>query len=382
MTKLKYEKHIWKGDSVKIGENCKIQPFAFIPDGVTLEDNVFIGPSVVFTNDKQPPSNGKKWESTLVKDGAVIGANATILPGLIIGKGAKVGAGSVVTKDIPDGQVWAGNPARPIKKPWKWAVVGCKGFVAPRHMKSIEEVGDIISIVWDKETNFSEVVKWPEWKEIDAVAICTPNFLHHPIAKAMEDKVILSEKPLSLSSQDVMTLNDNVNTVLQLRYHPEVIKWKKKIEESKAKKCNLTVKMFRDGSYWNGWKGDAEKSGGILFNLGIHYFDLLIHLFGDDYKIIQSSYLSHLCEGRIKFGDVSVRYHVEILGDREGQTRKLEIDGEEVVLSVADNLAYEGLHTEVYKQLKQGNGIKPKEALKSISLVEKLCQDKLNVIAA
>ena len=78
------------------------------------------------------------------------------------------------------------------------------------------------------------------------------------------------------------------------------------------------------------------------------------------------------------FGNTEVNYHIEIIQEREGQTRKLEIDGEEVVLSVQDNLSYEGLHTAVYKQVKKGEGLKPSDAYYSIRLVEKLCQDKIN----
>ena len=104
---------VWIAEKVKIGNNCKIQAMAYLPNGVVLEDNVFIGPGVIFTNDKYPKANmGKEWEqmTTTVKEGANIGANATILPGLTIGKGATIGAGSVVTKDVPDGELWYGNP--------------------------------------------------------------------------------------------------------------------------------------------------------------------------------------------------------------------------------------------------------------------------------
>lgn len=104
--------HVWIGEKVRIGDDCKIQAFAFIPTGVTIGNKVFIGPHVCFTNDKNPPSGGKNWANTLVKDRAVIGANSTILPGITIGEGAVIGAGSVVTKDVPDGETWYGNPAR------------------------------------------------------------------------------------------------------------------------------------------------------------------------------------------------------------------------------------------------------------------------------
>lgn len=100
---------IWIGKDVLIGKNVKIQAFAFLPEGVKIEDNVFIGPGVVFTNDKYPPS--EDWSETLVKEGARIGAGCVILPGIIIGRNALIGAGSVVTKNIQDGETWFGNPA-------------------------------------------------------------------------------------------------------------------------------------------------------------------------------------------------------------------------------------------------------------------------------
>ena len=95
----------------------KIRTHTFIPSGVIIEDDVFIGPGVVFTNDKFPKSQGEwKLLKTEVKKGASIGAGAVILPGITIGEGAMVGAGSVVIKDVPPFTVVAGNPAEIIKK--------------------------------------------------------------------------------------------------------------------------------------------------------------------------------------------------------------------------------------------------------------------------
>lgn len=104
--------HVWVGDDVIIGDDAKIQAFAFIPNGVTIGKNVFIGPRVTFTNDKLPPHND--FRRTVVEDRVAIGAAAVILPGVTLGKGCLIGAGAVVVRDVPDGATVVGNPARII----------------------------------------------------------------------------------------------------------------------------------------------------------------------------------------------------------------------------------------------------------------------------
>ncbi len=100
-------------NDVKIGNNVTVKSGVYIWDGITLEDNVFIGPCVAFTNDKKPRSKQypDSFAKTIIAEGASIGANATILPGIKVGKNALVGAGAVVTKDVPENAIVIGNPA-------------------------------------------------------------------------------------------------------------------------------------------------------------------------------------------------------------------------------------------------------------------------------
>lgn len=109
--------HCFIENKVVVGDRVTVKCGVQLWDGVTLEDDVFVGPNVTFTNDQQPRSRNAAAEllPTLVKKGASIGANATILPGLTIGEGAMVGAGAVVTKDVPPGVTVVGNPARIVR---------------------------------------------------------------------------------------------------------------------------------------------------------------------------------------------------------------------------------------------------------------------------
>lgn len=105
-------------NEVKIGNNVTIKSGVQVWDGITIEDDVFIGPNVTFTNDLFPRSKNPDWKlsETIVKKGASIGANATILAGITIGENAMIGAGSVVTKDVPANTVWYGNPAKFVRE--------------------------------------------------------------------------------------------------------------------------------------------------------------------------------------------------------------------------------------------------------------------------
>lgn len=110
--------HCFVENDVKIGNNVTIKCGVQVWDGIELEDNVMIGSNVTFTNDMYPKSKNKDWKllRTKICKGASVGAGSTLLPGVTIGENALIGAGSVVTKDVPAGEIWVGNPAHFVRK--------------------------------------------------------------------------------------------------------------------------------------------------------------------------------------------------------------------------------------------------------------------------
>jgi acetyltransferase-like isoleucine patch superfamily enzyme len=109
--------HVFIENDVRVGDRVTVKCGVQLWDGVVLEDDVVVGPNATFTNDPFPRSKRRpsKFSITIIKAGASIGANATILPGITVGYNAMVGAGAVVVRDVPDGKVVVGNPARIIK---------------------------------------------------------------------------------------------------------------------------------------------------------------------------------------------------------------------------------------------------------------------------
>ena len=258
----------------------------------------------------------------------------------------------------------------------KFLIIGT-GFILPAHTEAIRSVGGKIREVVN--TTYGDIY----WREVlgasdaDCVVILTPNDLHCEIAQAASKlgKIVLSEKPLGISSKEVGTLGDNVFMVLQLRYHPEVIKLKKELTQIKSyNEIEMDISVHRDEDYYRGWKGDKKRSGGILFNLGIHYFDLIQYLFGEPNETKTISLSDKRVEGIINGDNYRCHFILSTDEPKETQRRIFKVNGKEIVLSVKDNLSYENLHRFVYKDLISGIGNKPQEALKSIRLIEKLCK--------
>lgn len=110
--------HVLIENDVVVGDRVTVKSGVQLWDGVRLDDDVFIGPNVTFTNDLYPRSRVRpeRFPETRVAAGASIGANATLLPGVVVGERAMVGAGSVVTKNIPADELWVGNPARFVRR--------------------------------------------------------------------------------------------------------------------------------------------------------------------------------------------------------------------------------------------------------------------------
>jgi acetyltransferase-like isoleucine patch superfamily enzyme len=109
--------HTFVESDVVIGNNVTVKSGVYLWDGTRIEDNVFIGPNATFTNDRMPRSKlyPEAFQGVTVKAGASVGANATLLPGITIGRNAMIGAGAVVTKNVPEGAVVVGNPAKIVR---------------------------------------------------------------------------------------------------------------------------------------------------------------------------------------------------------------------------------------------------------------------------
>ena len=255
----------------------------------------------------------------------------------------------------------------------KFAIIG-KGFIYNLHAEAIAKIGgEIVDIVDESQgpDAWKEIVKKTE---ADCVVILAPNHLHFEMVKfsAENGKMVLCEKPLSLKSEEVRILSGypDIFTVYQLRYHPSAKKLKSEIKEGENYQVEMDVSVHRDEDYWKSWKGVQDKSGGILFNLGIHYFDLLLYLFGEPTEISTKFLTEKTGKGEIRGKNYLCNWKISAEAPKEGQSRLFEINGVNYDFSSPENL-----HFYVYQDLLNKKGIIPEESLKSIELIEKIYEN-------
>jgi UDP-N-acetyl-2-amino-2-deoxyglucuronate dehydrogenase len=268
----------------------------------------------------------------------------------------------------------------------KFSIIGT-GFIFPAHVQAIRDAGgeirDIVNDVHGQDI-WKSIVKNTD---ADCIVILTPNDLHFDMAmfSAGNDKIVLCEKPLVIKSEHAKVLAEkpNIFTVLQLKYHPLVEEIRKAISGRQKNEIEMSIFFKRGEDYANGWKGDKKRSGGFLFNLGIHYFDLLLYLFGDvkkiETKMIKEKIVNGLTDaearGTIEGENYICNWIIGINKKNNGEIikkREFIINGEFYNFSSKDSLAEENLHKFVYQDLLVKKGITPLEALKSIELIERL----------
>lgn len=289
--------------------------------------------------------------------------------------------------------------------------MGAAGFVAPRHLKAIQHTENqllaafdpndsvgIIDSYFPKAHFFTEFERFDRHLEklrlekqqaIDYVSICTPNYLHdaHVRFALRNGADAICEKPLVLNPWNAETLiaveeqsKNRINTILQLRLHPSIIALKEKIEKAPKDKIHdidLTYITSRGNWYYASWKGATEKSGGICSNIGIHFFDMLIWIFGAVKKSAVHLMEHDRASGVLQLKNANVRWFLSINAEtlpkeitQQGQRtfRSITIDGEAFEFSAG----FTDLHTESYKHILEGKGFAISETLASLELAHQL----------
>lgn len=294
----------------------------------------------------------------------------------------------------------------------KFGITGVAGYIAPRHLKAIKETGNVLVAAADPHDSvgildqyfpdaafFTEIERFDRHLDklrrngegIDYLSICSPNNLHdaHIRLALRNDAHAICEKPLVLNPWNLDLLErleeeygKKIFTVLQLRVHPSLINLKEKIKnEHRTKKYNVELSYItsRGKWYYYSWKGDIQRSGGIATNIGIHFFDLLIWLFGKPLNHTVSLSKSDKMKGEVELEQANVKWYLSIDKNdlppdqkKNGRSiyRSIKIDNEEVEFTEG----FTDLHTEVYKQTLEGNGFTISDARPSIELVHKLRQ--------
>jgi UDP-N-acetyl-2-amino-2-deoxyglucuronate dehydrogenase len=281
-----------------------------------------------------------------------------------------------------------------MPEPKNFALIGVAGYIAPRHLQAIKETKNHLLAALDRFDNvgildsyFPDAHFFTEFErfdrhidklrrknvKIDFMSICTPNYLHDShIRFALRNHAdAICEKPLVLNPWNVTALKEieketgnRTYNILQLRLHPSIIELKKKIAagpKDKIYDIDLTYLTSRGNWYFNSWKGDLGKSGGIATNIGIHFFDMLSWIFGSAKENIvhflhedSAAGMLHLERARVRwFLSVNEKHLPKEARESGKRTyRAITVNGEEVEFSEG----FGSLHTRSYEEVMNGNG--------------------------
>lgn len=289
-----------------------------------------------------------------------------------------------------------------------FVLIGAGGYIAPRHLKAIKDTGNNLLAAVDKhdsvgilDSYFPQADFFTEFERFDRhieklkrhqvptdyVSVCSPNYLHdaHIRFGLRIGADVICEKPLTLNPWNAEALLEmeketggKVYTILQLRLHPTIIALREKIKNGPPEKkynINLTYITARGHWYQSSWKGDVNKSGGIATNIGMHFFDMLLWIFGDVQENIVTQHTSDTASGRLVLKNATVEWFLSINANElpagmqeqgKGTFRSLMIDGEAVEFSEG----FTELHTKSYEEIIAGKGIPLVETIKAIELVQ------------
>jgi UDP-N-acetyl-2-amino-2-deoxyglucuronate dehydrogenase len=291
-----------------------------------------------------------------------------------------------------------------------FALIGVAGYIAPRHLQAIRDTKNNLVAALDKSDTvgvmdsyfpnadfFTEYERFDRHLDklkrqgngVDYVSICSPNYLHdsHIRFALRQGADAICEKPLVLNPWNVEALEEieketgkKVYTILQLRLHPSIIELRNKVlqgPKDKVYDVDLTYITSRGHWYLISWKGDVSKSGGIATNIGIHFFDMLIWVFGNVKKVEVKELSEDTGEGFVELDRARVKWKLSINFDRipdevkaKGKRtyRSLTMDGEEIEFSDG----FTELHTKSYEGILSGNGFGLIDAKPSIQLVHQI----------